>query len=64
MAFKPSQTPNNNLNLSEKICELDQANESNETDFSTFDFNVNKHCFEDKIELDIAKFKCNQTFQN
>ena len=38
MAFKPSQTPNNDLDLSEKICELDQANESNETDFSTFDF--------------------------
>lgn len=52
MAFKPSQTPNNDLELNEKIFEMDLANESNETDFSTFDFNVNKPFFENKSDID------------
>ena len=64
MAFKPSQTPNNDLELNEKIYEMDLSNESNETDFSTFDFNVNKPFFENKSDLDNSKFKNKQINQN
>ena len=45
MALKSSQTPIKDQELNENICELDHSNESNLTDFSAFDYNVNKPYF-------------------
>ena len=57
MAFQSTQTPNIELELNGKIYEWDLANESNETDFSTFDYNASKPFLDLKSEFDSKKFK-------
>ena len=57
MAYQSTQTPNIELELNGKIYEWDLANESNETDFSTIEYNVNKPFFDLKSDLDNLKFK-------
>jgi hypothetical protein len=57
MAFQTLQTPNIELELNGKFFELDLANESNETDLSTAELNLNKPFFEIKNEFDNLKLK-------
>lgn len=57
MEFQSIQTPNIELELNGKIYEWDLANESNETDFSTFEFNLNKPFIDLKNGLDNQKLK-------
>ena len=46
MAFQLTQKSKNEQEINGKIFDWDLADESNETDLSTFDFNPNKPIFE------------------
>ena len=53
MAFQLTQKSKNDLEIKGKIFDWDLADETNETDFSTFDFNPNRPFIDINREFNI-----------